>query len=172
MPSIQIIYASTSGHTEYVVQKLEEFLKSATSAVLSAGKCQVRSAKAESSKPQDLLNGDLLILASGTWNTGGMEGQMNPHMHDFLLSTSKDVDLKGRKVMLIALGDHRYFYTCRAGEHMRKFVMEHGGKVIEPSLLIVNEPYGQEEKIEKWGRKIIEVLEKNQESGIMNQEHS
>ncbi len=150
MPSIQIIYASTSGHTEYVVQKFVEILESkkiVTSAIL-----------AEQAKPEDLLLGDLLILASGTWNTGGIEGQMNPHMHDFLLSHAKDVELKDKKVMLIALGDHRYFYTCRAGEHMRKFVMTHGGQVIEPSLLIVNEPYGQEDKIEKWSTKVLAQL--------------
>lgn len=150
MPSIQIIYASTSGHTEYVVQKLVEFLESQ--------KLEVQSTKAEQAKPEDLLKGDLLILASGTWNTGGVEGQMNPHMHDFLLSTAKDINLKGKKVMLIALGDHRYFYTCRAGEHMRKFVMTHGGTVVEPSLLIVNEPYGQEDKVEKWSSKVLAQL--------------
>lgn len=150
MPSIQIIYASTSGHTEYVVQKLVEFLESQ--------KLEVQSTKAEQAKPEDLSKGDLLILASGTWNTGGVEGQMNPHMHDFLLTKAKDVDLKGKKVMLIALGDHRYFYTCRSGEHMRKFVMSHGGKVIEPSLLIVNEPYDQDEKIEKWVPKVLAAL--------------
>lgn len=147
---MNIIYASTSGHTEYVVQKLAEFLESS--------KCQVTSAKAEQAKPEDLLEGDLLVLASGTWNTGGVEGQMNPHMHDFLLTKAKDSDLKGKNVMLIALGDHRYFYTCRAGEHMRKFVMTHGGQVIEPSLLIVNEPYDQDEKIEKWSTKVLAQL--------------
>lgn len=150
MPTIQIIYASTSGHTEYVVQRLVEFLESS--------KYQVTSAKVEVSKPEDLLNGDLLILASGTWNTGGVEGQMNPHMHDFLLTTAKEIDLGGKKVMLIALGDDRYYYTCRAGEHMRNFVMSHGGKVIEPSLLVVNEPYGQEERIEKWSQKVLSQL--------------
>lgn len=150
MPTIQIIYASTSGHTEYVVQKFVEMIgskKVVASAVL-----------AEQAKPEDLLQGDLLILASGTWNTGGVEGQMNPHMHDFLLTKAKDIDLKGKKVMLIALGDHRYFYTCRSGEHMRKFVMTHGGQVIEPSLLIVNEPYDQDEKIEKWVPKVLAAL--------------
>lgn len=150
VPSIQIIYASTSGHTEYVVQKLVECLE--------GEKCKVQSAKAEASKPDDLLKGDLLILASGTWNTGGVEGQMNPHMHEFLLTHAKDINLKGKNVMLIALGDHRYFYTCRAGEHMRNFVIKHGGTVIEPSLLIVNEPYGQEEKIEKWSTKVLSQL--------------
>lgn len=150
MPTIQIIYASTSGHTEYVVGELVEHLKSAN--------CEVRIAKAEVAKSEDLLQGDLLILASGTWNTGGIEGQMNPHMHDYLLTTAKDVALNGKNVMIIALGDHRYFYTCRAGEHMRNFVRSHGGKVIEPSLLVVNEPYGQEEKIEKWVPKVLAQL--------------
>jgi len=35
---------------------------------------------AEKTQPQDLLSGDVLLLASSTWNTGGIEGQLNPHM--------------------------------------------------------------------------------------------
>ena len=43
-------------------------------------------------KPEDLLRGDALLLASGTWNTGGPEGQLNPHMHAFLNGAAKAVD--------------------------------------------------------------------------------
>lgn len=150
MSKLAIIYASTSGHTEYVVEKLAEFL--------GGKQVEVSVQRVERAKPEDLLQGDMLILASGTWNTGGVEGQLNTHMHDFLLKTAKDVDLQGKRVMLIALGDDRYFYTCRAGERMRNFVMSHGGTVVEPSLLIVNEPYGQEEKVAKWGSKVLAQL--------------
>lgn len=149
--SLHIIYASTSGHTEYVTQVLAECLGDST--------CHhVRRVRAELAQPDDLLQGDLLVLASGTWNTGGIEGQLNPHMYEFLLIHAKDADLTGKSVAIIALGDDRYFYTCRAGEHLRQFVQTHGGRVIEPPLLIVNEPYGQEEKVRKWGKKLLSYL--------------
>ncbi|MBM3227560.1 flavodoxin family protein [Candidatus Peribacteria bacterium] len=150
MSTIQIIYASTSGHTEYVVRVLEEFLRGQ-----NVG-CTLQ--RAEATKPEELLREDLLILASGTWNTGGIEGQMNPHMHDLLQDRAKGVNLAGKPVAIVALGDDRYFYTCRAGEHMRRFVLDHGGKILGDALLIVNEPYGQEERVKKWGGKIMKEL--------------
>lgn len=150
VPTLQIIYASTSGHTEYVVGVLQEALKAST--------LQVASCKAEAATPEDLLKGDVLLLASGTWNTGSIEGQMNPHMHDLLQGRAKDVDLKGKSVAIIALGDDRYFYTCRAGEHMRRFVLDHGGKILGDALLVVNEPYGQEERVKKWADVLLKKL--------------
>src|SRR3989344_526882 len=118
--SLHIIYASTSGHTEYVVGELQKFLSD------EAKNLAVTVKRVELAKPEDLLTGDFLLLASGTWNTGGPEGQLNPHMHAFVYGPAKSVDLKGKKVAIIALGDDRYFYTGRAGEHLRNFIQNHG----------------------------------------------
>src|SRR3989338_1312269 len=148
VPSLQIIYASTSGHTEYVVGELQKFL------LEKAKNLSVTMTRVEKATPDDLLKGDVLLLASGTWNTGGPEGQLNPHMHAFVFGPAKVVDLKGKNVAIIALGDDRYFYTCRAGEHLRNFIQSHGGKVLGEALLVVNEPYGQEERIHRWGEKL------------------
>ncbi|TSC58479.1 MAG: hypothetical protein Greene041662_740 [Candidatus Peregrinibacteria bacterium Greene0416_62] len=148
MPSLQIIYASTSGHTEYVIGVLKDALN-------DQKKLKIADCKAESAKPEDLLKGDVLLLACGTWNTDGSEGQLNPHMKDLLLGRAKDIDLKGKPVAIIALGDDRYFYTCRAGEHLRRFILDHGGKILGDALLVVNEPYGQEERVKKWGEKLF-----------------
>jgi flavodoxin len=118
------------------------------------GKVRVKLQRAEAAKPQDLLRGDLLVLASGTWNTGGSEGQLHPYMHELLKERAKGVDLKGKSCALIALGDSRYFYTARAMEHLMAFARQSSGQVVD-SLVIVNEPYGQEEKIRTWGEKIL-----------------
>jgi flavodoxin len=150
--TLQIIYASTSGHTEYVVGVLCEVLERDGTGL------QVASCKAESAKPEDLLKGDVLLLACGTWNTDGPEGQLNPHMKDLLVGRAKDIALQGKPVAIIALGDERYFYTCRAGEHMRRFVLDHGGKICGDALLIVNEPYGQEERVKKWAATLSKSL--------------
>lgn len=148
--SVHIIFASTSGHTEFVVDVIIPLLKDAGHAVTKQ--------RVELAKPEDLLKGDTLILASGTWNTGGIEGQLNPHMHAFVYGPAKGADLKGRNVAIIALGDERYHYTARAGEHLRTFIESHGGKILGEPLTVVNEPYGQEEKVEEWGKALVNSL--------------
>ncbi len=150
MASLQVIYASTSGHTEYVIEVLRAFL-------VENG-VEVQLIKAEAAESNDLTCGKSVLLASGTWNTGGIEGQMNPHMHEFLLKRAKDVDLKGVNITFVSLGDDRYFYTARAGAHMRKFAVDHGAHVMLDPLTIINEPYGQEEKITKWGEKFVQAF--------------
>ena len=138
VPSLHIIYASTSGHTEFVCSKIVEQWKGA------------EMVRVELAKPEDLLKGDILLLASSTWNTGGIEGQLNPHMHAFVHGVAKDMQLNGKKVLVVGLGDHRYRYLCAAADLLTEFVKSHGGEVIEPALRIVNEPYGQEETISAW----------------------
>ncbi|MDO8648497.1 MAG: flavodoxin family protein [Candidatus Peregrinibacteria bacterium] len=150
MASLPIVYASTSGHTEYVVDTLIAFLKERLPSLVIGKKC------VELATATD-LDGDFLILASSTWNTGGPEGQLNPHMYAFVYGPGKDVVLKGKKVAVIGLGDARYYYTCRAAEHLEKYVKDHGGTVVA-MMKIINEPYGQEAKVRAWGEKLLEIL--------------
>lgn len=149
MSALHIIYASGSGHTEYVVNVLRAHLAE------HAPKLTVTLTRAEQAQPEDLLKGDVLLLASGTWNTGGIEGQLQPQMFDLLMKRAKDTVLSGKLCTCIALGDERYFYTARAGEHLRKFIVDHGGHVCMDPLAIINEPYGQEERVYKWAEKFL-----------------
>ena len=55
---LHIVFASTSGHTEYVVDALTGFLKGAFPG------WEVEETMAEKTQPQDLLRGDILVLAS------------------------------------------------------------------------------------------------------------
>jgi len=150
--SLTIVYASTSGHTEHVVHTLAALLKK------RAPKLTVTLRRAEQAQPKDLTAGDALVLASGTWNTDGTEGQLNPHMHEFLTKRAAAVDLAGQPCVVISLGDSRYRYTCRATEHLMQFVLQHGGKSCCPPLAVVNEPWGQEARVEKWGEKLLSAL--------------
>jgi hypothetical protein len=74
VPALHIIFASTSGHTEFVVDMLIEELK------IEAPEWSTEKQRAEDAKPEDLQKGDVLLLASASWNTGGIEGQLNPYM--------------------------------------------------------------------------------------------
>jgi flavodoxin I len=149
--SLHIVYASTSGHTQYVVEALIDSLKSTTPG------WEIEETMAEKAQPQDLLNGDVLLLASATWNTGGTEGQLNPHMSVLLQDKAKTLDLAGKPCACVALGDHRYFYTSRAAEHLQHYVKTHHGRLITPTLKIIDEPYGQEEAIRVWGRQLVDA---------------
>lgn len=152
MHSLRIVYASTSGHTEYVVDTLSAFLKDKDATLT------IRRQRAEEAKPEDLIQDDVLVLASGTWNTGSVEGQLNPHMHELLKTNAKGIDLKGKPCAIIALGDERYYYTARANEHLAQFFKQHDGKRIVPALTVVNEPYGQEERVRRWGAELLKKI--------------
>ena len=149
--AVRIVFASTSGHTEYVVDALTDSLKS-----ISPG-WEIEATRAEKTKPQDLLSGDVLLLASSTWNTGGVEGQLNPHMWVLLHDKAKNLDFADKPCACIGLGDHRYFYTARAADDLQHYVKVHHGRLIVPTLRITDEPYGQEEVIRVWGKQFVDA---------------
>lgn len=120
--------------------------------------------RAERAGADTLLRGDLVVLASGTWNTGGPEGQLNTHMHALLHERAKDVALQGKPMTFISLGDDRYYFRTRCTEHFLRFQREHGATLFLPPFILVNEPYGQEEKIRLWGDKLLKKLT---ESGLL-----
>jgi flavodoxin I len=151
LPLLTIVFASTSGHTQYVVDALIQSL-----APLSEG-WRIASTRAEKAQPGDLRNADLLVLASGTWNTGGSEGQLNPHMSILLQDKASNLDLAGGPCACIGLGDDRYFYTARAVDLLEDYVKTHHGRLIVASLKVVNEPYGQEQQIRNWANHLHEA---------------
>jgi len=149
--SLHIVFASTSGHTEYVVDTLIDSLKGMVPA------WEIEETMAEKTQPQDLLRGDVLVLASATWNTGSIEGQLNPHMWVLLQEKAKNLDLTGKPCACIGLGDDRYFYTARAADRLQHYVETHHGQLILPTLSIINEPYGQEETVRAWGKQLVDA---------------
>jgi flavodoxin I len=149
--SLHIVFASTSGHTEYVVEALIESLGNITPG------WEIKETRAEKAQVQDLLSGDVLVLASATWNTGGIEGQLNPYMSVLLHDKAKTLDLAGKPCACIGLGDHRYFYTARAVDHLQHYVKAHHGRLIVPTLKIIDEPYGQEEAVRVWGKQLVDA---------------
>ena len=148
---LHIVFASTSGHTEYVVEALIDSLKSTTPG------WEIEETMAEKAQAQDLLSGDVLLLASSTWNTGSIEGQLNPHMWVLLHDKAKTLDLAGKPCACIGLGDNRYFYTARAADHLQHYVQAHHGRLIVPALKIIDEPYGQEEAVRVWGKQLVDA---------------
>jgi flavodoxin I len=150
--SLHIVFASTSGHTQYVVEALIDSLKNTIPG------WEIKASVAEKAEPQDLLSGDVLLLASATWNAGSTEGQLNSHMRGLLHDKAKTLDLAGKRCACIGLGDHRYFYTARAADNLDHYVEAHNGRLIVATLRIIDEPYGQEQAVSVWGRQLADIL--------------
>lgn len=122
--------------------------------------------RAESAAVEDLQRGDLLILASGTWNFGGIEGHLNEHMHRLLFERAGKIALGGKPVALISLGDDRYRFTTRCTERFVQFIKESGARLVHQPLTIVNEPYGQEERIRQWAGKLLEIMARERQVNV------
>jgi flavodoxin I len=150
-PLIRIVFASTSGHTQYVVDSLVRSLEQLSQ------RWRIAATRAEKTQPEDLRSGVLLVLASGTWNTGGSEGQLNPYMSMLLQDKASNLDLGGKPCACIGLGDDRYFYTARAVDLLQDYVIAHDGRLIVESLRVMNEPYGQEDKVQNWAKQLLEA---------------
>jgi len=146
MPKLRIIYSSTSGHTEYVVDALAEHLG-------RSADIDVVVKHVEESRSADMLDCDVLLLASGTWNQGLLPADFGKFIEE-----AEGIDLDGKPTCVIGLGDDRYYYTCRATARLMRFTRDIGGKNLLPPLPIVNEPYGQEDKVEEWGDKLLSAL--------------
>jgi flavodoxin I len=148
--SLYIIFATTSGHTEFVVDTLTRSVE--------LSDWEIETSLAEKASQHDLLRGAVLLLASSTWNTGGVEGQLNPHMSVLLQSRAENLDLAAKPSACIGLGDHRYYYTARAANLLQEYIESHHGRLLLPALRIVDEPYGQEQTILSWGKQLANVL--------------
>lgn len=153
MALLRFITASTSGHTDYVVDVIMETLS------LDTEQWSVDRMRAEQCSVDDLALPDALILGSGTWNTGGQEGQLNMHMDALLRERAAAVDLQGKYMSSISLGDDRYYFRTRCTEHILRFMRDHHGQLLLPPLVLVNEPYGQEERIRQWAVKLSASLQ-------------
>ena len=155
-PSLHIIFATTSGHTEFVIDTLTRSAELAD--------CRIEKTLAERASAEDMRRGDVLLLASSTWSTGGVEGQLNPHMADLLESKAKSLDLALKPSACIGLGDHRYYYTARAANLLEDYIKSHNGRLVSSTLRIVDEPYGQEQTILAWGKQLAAVLRQRSET--------
>ncbi len=146
--TLTIIYATSTGHTEFVVNTVGALLGNVKD-------LRITKQRAETTTPEDLTKGDMLLLACGSWNTGGPEGQMNPWMHDLLRGRAASVDLKNVRAAAIGLGDDRYHFTARAADLLSEYLQSRSAALLLPTLKIINDPYDQTAKIDAWTHEFI-----------------
>ena len=118
--SLTIIYASTSGHTEHVVQVLSEYLEK--------GGVDSHLLKAEAAKPEDLKKGDLIYFCgdfSYALRTPDYKnyGGLNPKSTFIFQECKKKLRLEevlifyeGQHFLLYAISKERYSYFKKISE--------------------------------------------------------
>lgn len=146
---IKIIYASTSGNVEFACETIANLLNEAG--------YQATLHRAENTPIELLLENNLFLLASSTWE----HGEVNPFFNK-LLKEMKEADLSGKRALLLGLGDMRYEPVLfNLGiEIVKDRFVESGGEIVKPALKLNGEPYHQvETMIKPWVSKIIEKLQ-------------
>ena len=88
--SLAIFYGSTTGNTENAAQMISDEL----------GDLVSHMANVTDVEPKELLDYDVLVLGTPTWNVG----ELQYDWEDFL-PTLKGTDLTGKKIALFGLGD-------------------------------------------------------------------
>ncbi|MEI7578652.1 MAG: flavodoxin family protein [bacterium] len=145
---ISIIYASTSGNVEIVVETVAE--------VLQAKGMTVTLNRAEQTAKEIFLENDLFILATSTME----HGAINP-FYSRLLKEMQSLDLAGKKAAFIGLGDARYepVYFNAGVEILKKGFLAAGGTEMFRTIKINGEPYKILETIvKKWAEDLEAVV--------------
>ena len=148
---IQIIYASTSGHTEAVVDRVAEAWRKTG--------IKVSLHRAEQASMEVIKNNQLFLLASSTWE----HGQVN-HFFKKFLKELKEVELDGKRAAIIGLGDSRYepVYIAEGAVKLERAWLAQGGKVVGEVLKIEGDPFTiLETKVKAWAVETLSTFENN-----------
>lgn len=148
---ILVIYASYSGSTQMAAETVTEKLKESGNSVeqKTAGEVNLN----------DIVNFDLVIFGSPSWDYNGLEGQ--PH-EDFakLAESNKDFSFANKPCAVFGLGDSSYMHFCGAVDYLDDFVKKHNGKLIADSLKIDGYFMDQDKHtkdLQAWTEKVLQV---------------
>jgi flavodoxin len=143
------VYASASGNTEIVCEKIAE--------VLSAHKYSPQLHRAEQTSLDIISQNPVVIFATSTWD----HGRINP-FYDKLLAEMQGQDFKHLQAGFVGLGDRRYepVYFCEGIEILMRTVLGNGAKQIGSIMKINGEPYALlDGEVTNWTRGFIFDLE-------------
>lgn len=149
---VTLIYATSTGNSEVVADVIIRGLEAELPTT------RITKKRAEITSSDDMTDAEILIFVCGSWNTGNVEGQLNPYMFELLNGRAKEVILKRTPTACVGLGDDRYYFKAQAAEKLAEWCANHGGTSLIPVLKVVNDPYGQEEKIEIWTHELAKHI--------------
>ncbi len=151
MKNIEIIYASTSGNTElaleYIVEKLKKNLE-----------LKFTMNRAEFTNPDILLNNNLFILGTSTWE----HGTLNPFFNN-LLKVIEQNDMTNKYAAFVGCGNTKYEQVlfCKGIDIVNEAFLSKGGKQIGTTLKVDGDPHEQlDSVVSDWVNNLKPELEK------------
>jgi len=146
--NILIAYATYSGGTQAAVEHLSQTLQKASHSTTVKLISELSF--------EDILNYDLRIFASPSWDNDGLEGQ--PHM-DFssFIKNSEGKKLDGKSCAVFGLGDSSYSHFCGAVDILTDFVKSRNGNLIIEPLKIDGYLFNMDANnklLDEWAAKI------------------
>lgn len=147
---IIVLYATYSGGTQTAADIVAAVLKNNSAN-------QVEMKTPTEITPTDLLNYDMIVIGSPSWDYEGKTGM--PHQ-DFIsfMGQSSNIDLTGKKVAVFGLGDSTYEHFCGAVQHLEDWVKTMKAVLMIESLKIDGFFFNQEEntkKLKDWAQKLL-----------------
>jgi len=149
---IHIVYASTSGNTEFVMDKVADVWR-------KMGR-EVFLHRSEKTDINILTKNKFFLLATSTWDNG----KINPFF-DRLLSEMEKLDFSDKSAAFIGLGDRRYesHYFCTGMTLLKEVWEKSNGKSVGVALTIGREPFDEiiDKLVRDWAEKTLKLFEEN-----------
>lgn len=158
---LPILYASTSGNTEWVVDQV--------SAIFAQQQLSSQLFRSEQTDAAVWTSSDIFVLATSTWE----HGELNPFFKK-LFDALEQIDCHGKQAAFIGLGDVRYepVLFCGGMEQLQKRWLERGGKRIGRPLKINGEPFSLlESTVRPWAVATAQLIN-NERSGVAVQQQN
>lgn len=132
---VHIIYASTGGNTEHVMERVAGYWNEKG--------ITVELHRAEQTPISIIFENQNFLFATSTWD----HGAINPFFNKLVAEMQKS-DFTGKVASFIGLGDRRYekFYFCTGMTFLKEVWEKNKGTAIGVPLMIGREPF--EERIE------------------------
>ncbi len=145
---VKIIYASASGNTLAVAEKVQEILLNNDFNVEL-----IRAEFFDNNYGKNIL----YLFAVSTWE----HGEINPFFNEIISFASKN-SFKDIKVCFVGLGDLRYekVLFCGGMNKLRDLLIEKQAKEIVSPIRINGEPYDKlDTLVANWAEKLVGIIE-------------
>jgi flavodoxin len=149
--NVLIVYASNSGNTMFVAERIGEYLQQQKLSVTVKNVAKVT--------PAELGQYDVLLFGCCTWLRDGQEGQLMEQFHQFAQKLPGKVHFEGKPCGVFALGRHEYTKFCEAADQLERLVEQIGGVLAIPSLRVDGFPQHQVETIQAWAADLAQNVQ-------------
>ncbi len=149
-PAIHIIYASTGGNTEHVMEQVAKYWQ--------AQGVLVELHRSEQTPLSVITENKYFLFATSTWD----HGAINPFF-TVLLEQMQTADFKGKTASFVGLGDRRYeeHYFCAGMTTLKEVWEKNSGTTVGVNLTIGREPFEEviEIAIKNWAEKTLPLYQ-------------